>query len=337
MRLTHMARAAFGMALAGATLAACSSSGSQLTPGSSGLLQSRSHVPAMRVVNPTGAIQVPALHTTVAPNSLPGNTDLIAGKIYVSDYSSNTIDIYPAAGKNQKPTGTITNGISGPLGTCVDGAGTLYVANISNNTVTSYLKGQTTPAKTFSVAQPIGCVVDGKGTLYIAAYAQNLITEFDKGANSPSRTISINNPEGLWLDNALHLYASYNGTDGMGHVMEFNHKATTGTDLGITVSFAGDVRLDPSGNLLLGDQINLVIQVYAPGTTTPARTLNLNSNSPYKFTFNKSATLLDIAAYNTDTVPIFKYSSDSQVNTLSGLASVYGVSFSPHEPYGTPF
>jgi hypothetical protein len=40
--------------------------------------------------------------------------------IYVSDFTKNVVQIYPAKGSNPNPIGQITDGISGPEGSFVD-------------------------------------------------------------------------------------------------------------------------------------------------------------------------------------------------------------------------
>ncbi|HZT13767.1 MAG TPA: NHL repeat-containing protein [Candidatus Baltobacteraceae bacterium] len=336
-------RPAYGAAALTIALAACAGSGSQLNPQSP---QSRfpSAVSRMQFSPLTGAllrsgpVQVQNQTRTAEPafSSFANST----GKLYVSDYAGNKIVIYPAAGKNQKPSETITTGIAGPLGNFVDAKGTLYVVNSNNSTVTEYPAGASKPSKTFSkgLSLPIGVVVDPLGTVYVSEFSANSIVEFDKGATSPSRTISISQPEGLWLDNAENLYASYIDPSNNGRVMKFKHKSTTGKDLGIAVGPSGDVKLDPNGNLLLGDQINFAIDVFKPGTTTPFRTISTSGNNPYKFAFNSGATLIYVAAPNSNTVPVFNYTSGTLVNTITqGLSSAYGASLSPPEPFGKPF
>lgn len=336
-------RTAYAAAALTFGLAACAGAGSQLNPQSP---QSRfpSAVSRVQFSPLTGAVlrSGPAgvQNQTRGAESAFSSLANATGKLYVSDYSGNKISIYPAAGKNQKPSGTITTGISGPLGNFVDAKGTLYVVNANNSTVTEYPAGAVKPSKTLSkgLSAPISVVVDPLGTVYVSEFSPNAIVEFDKGTSSPSRTISINEPEGLWLDNAENLYASYIDPSNNGRVVKFKHKSTTGTDLGIAVGPAGDVKLDPNGNLLLGDQVNFVIDVFKPGKTTPFRTIATSGNNPYKFAFNSAATLIYVAAPNTSTVPVFNYTSGALVNTITqGLSSAYGASLSPPEPFGKPF
>jgi len=336
-------RPAYAAAALTLALAACAG-GSQLNPQSP---QSRFPAALSRVqFSPlTGAILRSGPARAQSQSSRAAESDFgsfanATGHLYVSDYAGNKVVVYPESGKNQKPSRTITTGIAGPLGNFVDAKGTLYVVNSNNSTVTEYPAGAGKPSKTLSkgLSLPISVVVDTLGTVYVSEFSANAIVEFDKGATSPSRTISINEPEGLWLDSSETLYASYTDPSNNGRVMKFKHKSTTGTDLGIAAGPPGDVKLDPNGNLLLGDQTDFIINVYKPGTTTPFRTISTSGNNPYKFAFNNTATLIYVAAPNTNTVPVFNYTSGTLVNTISqGLSSAYGASLSPPEPFGKPF
>ncbi len=340
MSLLRFTGAAISAAVAGAVLAACSSSGSQVTPTSPLSVRQgpsmASHM--LRHVSPTGALELPPNSHPLPVFSSQSEVPAGTGKLYVSDYNANDVLIYNSYGQNQKPTGKITNGISGPLGTFVGPAGTLYVTNLGNSTVTVYPAGHLKPSETLTASEPISVVVDSQGTMYVSEYANSQVVEFDKGATSPTRTISISSPEGVWLDKFLNLYVSYNDASDNGHVMKFKHKSTSGTDLGISEGFAGDVKLDPQGNLLLGDQTNQVINIYARGTTSPARTISTSGYDAYKFSLNKADTRVYDAPGGTATVPVYSYTTGALVNTISsGLTSAYGVSNSPPSAFGTPF
>ncbi|MGB6712911.1 MAG: hypothetical protein WBE30_04750 [Candidatus Cybelea sp.] len=87
-----------------------------------------------------------------------------AGKqwlLYVSDYSSDTVDIYNYRVKAGKLYGQIT-GFSHPLGECVDSAGNVYVADFRDNEIFEYAHGGITPvaAAYDYYGRPNGCAVD---------------------------------------------------------------------------------------------------------------------------------------------------------------------------------
>lgn len=92
---------------------------------------------------------------------------------------------------NGKPKGSITNGISGAAGLVVDPKGTLYVANISNNTVTVYPRGSKSPKYTISsgLSWPYGVGLDSKGNLFVSNIYSDTLTAYHKGGTTPYETI----------------------------------------------------------------------------------------------------------------------------------------------------
>jgi hypothetical protein len=253
--------------------------------------------------------------------------------IYVSDYDADDIVIYNALYPANPPIGTITSGIDGPTGTWVDGNGQLFVANENGGTVSVYARGQITPYKVFrGLTGPIGVAVGANGTVYVPEFEMNVVLEFDRGASSPSREIAISQPEGVALDGHNNLYVSYNNTStGFGQVEKFAPKATVGKDLGIEVSYAGDVKLDQQGDVLLGDQIRQVVNFYRPGGSTPYGSISVGGDV-FKFALNSKDSVLYVA--DIVDVPYFNAAPGSQpIGTItSGLESAYGESMSPAAP-----
>jgi hypothetical protein len=81
--------------------------------------------------------------------------------LYVSDESSNTVDIYNYRAKPGKLFGQIT-GLTHPLGQCVDSAGNVYVTAFRDNEILEYAHGGITPvaAAYDYYGRPDGCAVD---------------------------------------------------------------------------------------------------------------------------------------------------------------------------------
>jgi hypothetical protein len=253
-------------------------------------------------------------------------------KIFVSDAARGAIYIFNAT--TLAPVGTITSGIDHPLGNFTDPAGDLYVANEAANTVTVYPLGATTPSETYStgLSQPVSVAVGSDGTVYVAEFAPGAVVEYDPGSTTPARTLTLPYPEGVALDSNNNLYVSYNDPNAeLGEVQEFAPKSTTGTNLGISVEFSGDVKLDRHDNLILEDQSAQTIGYYAPGTTTPYGTIMTGVNA-YKLALNKEQCRLYVADYGS-AVPIFLYKNSGQeVQTISGLVLGSGVSITPIPP-----
>lgn len=261
-------------------------------------------------------------------------------RIYVSDFTANAVVIYPQGKTNPKPIGEITDGIAGPLGNFVDNHGTLYVANSSNNTITEYPPGATSPSVTLSdgINAPISVAVDRAGTVAVGEFVSQTILEFAPGASSPSVTITLlTYPEGLAFDYGRHLYAAWNQNNGnglSGHVSTCERLRSVCVDRGIVAGQSGGLALDSSGNLILGDQTNAAINVYAPGATAPTRTIAMPGHDPIKFALDKAEKTLYVADIDGSQVLTYDYASGAQTGSIStGLESAWGVSLSPAAPY----
>jgi hypothetical protein len=255
--------------------------------------------------------------------------------IYVADYASSDVEIYPQGKTNPAPCGKIKTGISSPEALYVDAKGTLFVANFSTTTVTEYPRGKKAPGFTITTAAPgYDLFVGADRTLYVAEATMNSVAEYAPGATSPALTLSINGgPHGVATDNKNNLYVSYlSNSDGLSHVEKFAPKATTGTDLGFTVSFSGEVKLDKQNDIIIGDRNNQIIDIYPPGQTVPSRSFSTPAGRPVNFSLNKAETLLYVSGFNA--VQVFDYQTGVPVdNIASGLISPSGVAVYPPAPY----
>lgn len=260
--------------------------------------------------------------------------------VYVSDFAANAVLVYPQHKANPKPIGVITAGIAGPLGNFVDKHGTLYVANSSNNTITEYPAGATSPSVTLSngISAPTSVAVDRAGTVAVSEFVSQTILEFPAGASSPSVTITLlTYPEALAFDYSRHLYAAWNQNNGnglTGRVSTCEHLRSVCVDRGITEGQSAGLALDSAGNVLLGDQTNAAISIYAPGTTSPGRTIGMPGHDPIKFALDKAENTLYVADIDTNAVLIYDYASGMQTGTIAnGLQSAWSVALSPAAPY----
>jgi len=334
--ITNQVRAALLASVAALVPAGCAAGGSAPAPtAESAFSQAFARVPAGHVGLPPGVV-LPPLRLNPSPGWMSRDARHFP-LVYVSDYNANAVLVYDAQSP-YNPIGTITNGIDGPSGTCVDGNGTLYVANEAGNTVTVYPRGKTTPSKVYRndryLKGPIGLAIGANGTLYVAEFEMNAVLEFDAGATRrPSRIIEhINQPEGVALDANNNLYVSYNNTTIGGTVEKFAPRQVKGQPLGMSVQYAGDVKFDAAGDLLLGDQIRQVVDFYRPGASTPFGSIAVGGDV-FKFALNGKEDTLYVA--DIVDVPIFSPVSPGVNSTQSisgGLSSAYGVSTSPAAP-----
>lgn len=263
-------------------------------------------------------------------NWLSAQAKLPSPKVYISDYSANAVNIYSPAGG--APIGSITSGVSGPLGTWIDEQGTLYVANLNSGTITEYLAGTTTPSATLTGSvQPIGVAVGREGTVYAADFAGSMVFAYANGSTTPTASAALSGPEGAAVGRNAHVFQVFSGGGG-GDVEQYAAMLRHGKDLGFTgIVSPGDAKFDVQGNLLVGDQIGVsgsVIDVYPPGATSPSAQIPVSH--AYKFALDQAGTTLYVADPNNDLVSVYSYPSGTPKSvTFSGLSTTYGVSTSP--------
>lgn len=258
-------------------------------------------------------------------------------EVFVSEAGANTVAIYPAGVANPSQIGTITSGLAGPLGTAVDDKGTLYVTNSSNNTITEYPKGATSPSVTISngLSFPGAVAVSNNGTIAVSEFPSGTIVEYKPGATSPAMSMSLlTYPEGLAWDSKGNLYAAWNVNNGgglTGHVSKCAHLQAVCLDQGITgAGQTGGITLDSKGDIVLADQTNSVINVYGPGQTSPLRTINTAGHDPAKLALNASETRLYVADIADSMIVTYAYPSGKPGFTITnGLSGATGVSLSP--------
>jgi hypothetical protein len=265
----------------------------------------------------------------VAPDVCP------ASRIYVGDFAKADVEIYPQGVSNPSPCGKIKTGISGPEALYVDTKGKLYVANFGTSTVTEYPHGRKTPNLTITTAAPGFDLFVGKDkTLYVAEANANKVEEFAPAATTPFLTLSIGGgPHGVATDSHNNLYVSYlSDSDGVSHVEKFAPKASTGTDLGFTVGFSGEVKLDAQNDIIIGDRNASIVYIYPPGQTVPSRSFSTAGGKPVNFALSNDETHFYVSGFFA--VAVMDYASGTQVDGIStGLTSPSGVALFPPAPY----
>jgi hypothetical protein len=284
---------------------------------------------------PTSTMVLPSALQTHVDDSV-GPTACAKAKIYVADFAKSNVEFYPQGVSNPRPCGKITTGVSAPEAIYVDAKGTLYVANFSPSTVTEYLAGKKTPSFTITTLAPgYDLFVGSDKTLYVAEATANTVAEYAPGATTPTLSLSINGgPHGVATDKHNNLYVSYlSDSDGVSHVEKFAPKATTGKDLGFTVSFSGEVKLDLNDDVVLGDRNNNdIVYIYPPGQTVPSRSFATPGGNPINFALNKAETLFYVSGFTQ--VQVINFQTGVQVDNIThGLTSPSGVAAYPPAPY----
>jgi DNA-binding beta-propeller fold protein YncE len=224
------------------------------------------------------------------------------GLVYLSDNNGNAVYIFDKKNLAQGPIGEITDAIVQPNGLAVDRRGRLYVAN-SNNTVTVYPRGSTTPSITYTngISLPFGLVVSpDTGRLYVANLNANDVTEYPKGSTIPDTTISFvqlegNDPFGMALDRKDYLFVSALGYP-TARAYEVPSGSDTPQDLGISgIEVMHGIAVDLNGNVIVVDQKGRAIYVYPPGSDKPSKKITDGLLQPILIALNKRERRLYVA------------------------------------------
>ena len=184
--------------------------------------------------------------------------------LYVGLTNTNAVDIFAPVG-NGDPIGQITDGIDTPIALATDAAGTLYVGNKGNNTITAYPLGATSPATTYTtgISDPGELAIGPDGSLYVSNLVGETVEQFPPGSTTPSRTISFagtSGQTGIALDAAGNLYVE---TWSNGDIEEFAPGSTTGTNLGFNFQEVPyELAIDRKGNFIV-NQYQDGLHVYA--------------------------------------------------------------------------
>ena len=256
--------------------------------------------------------------------------------LYVSDYTSSVVLIYKQGDTGAGPIGEIAMGVSDPEGIAVDNMGTLYVTNDGNNTITEYPAGSSSPSVTLStdISSPLDVSVDSHRNVYVTESSASMILEFKPGSTSPNVTVSLEHPS-VATNSKYDLFVTHNqGSTGL--VDRCKPLSTKCTDRGISVSFAQGIAIDLKGNLLVGSVFGAVIDIYAPGQTSPFRTIPVTNEQPAKLALNTNDTTLYMADPANFAVRLFDYASGNQTSsfTFGSADELEGVALFPGQKPG---
>ena len=246
---------------------------------------------------PSAAMQSPHRAPRLSPRSVSpskvGNSNLFYVTNYEDTGNQSSVLVYQKPlGRNPAPFRTISNGLQIPADPVLDAHGALYVPNGcsfsgTGGSVQVYAKGQSNPRETITngINCPLGSAIDPSQNLYISnvyvygsSYYHGTITVYPQGKTKPSETIQgpLKAPHGLALDSHQNLFVAdpYAGAS-VGQVFEVAKGTTTPVPLylnGLTEPI--EVATDGSDNLYVSDNVENVVQIYAPGQTSPEVTLS---------------------------------------------------------------
>ena len=237
--------------------------------------------------------------------------------LYVSDYTESIILIFPQGSTNGEPIGEITQGVSTPAGVATDAQSNVYVANRGSSTVTIYPPGGPNPTTTITngISGPNDVMVDKNGTLYVAETQLGTVQEYKKGDTSPDFTLTaVPKPNGMSIDKHGNVYIASNQGSPSGHVVRCKPLSSSCKTLPMQpVQLASEAYVDLDGNVLLGDILGELINIYAPGGATPIRTINLPLQDPAQFQLDTKDNVLYIADPNNFGVALYDYAKGTQI------------------------
>lgn len=264
--------------------------------------------------------------------------------LYVTNYTAdyNDVKVYDAAAKNPRPKEVISADLSGPLGDCVDGDGTLYVANEASGTgwVTEFPGGKTKRPTIIKdgINTPAFCAIDAKGNLWVTNIGAQDVTEYKKGSTKPQSTVhkGLYFPDGIAIDFAGNMYVANHFTQGTtgfapGNVVVYQAGSEvpmrTITD-GVTTPVG--IAVDANGTLYVTNLEQNNVTEYLYGQSTPYQTVTEGVRLPGAVTVNKSGWLY-VTNYRTNAVTEFSPGSvkPSRRQISKGLYSPAGVACFP--------
>jgi sugar lactone lactonase YvrE len=241
-------------------------------------------------IGPPGAISQTVnsqSHENVKPPSVMPAYKVSGPLLFVAniDFTLTPLGIYNADADNPKPLATISEDIDNSLGACIDGDGTLYVANYPNDGdatgwISEYALGQTRPLRviTTGINYPTFCATDASGNLWVSNAGLPDVAEYLKGSTKPYATITtgLTWPQGIAFDHAGNLY-----------VANFEPYKIAN------------------------------VQVYAPGGASPSRTITNGVMSPYGIAVDAHDTLYVTNAYSPSSIEEYRSGQSKPYRTIT--------------------
>lgn len=174
-----------------------------------------------------------------------------AGNLYVTDRSTNTVNILSAI-SGFTSVRSVGTGLSAPTGITVDGAGNIFIADFGSNslkeitTASGYGATVTLPSV---VSRPVGITLDSAGNIFATDNSSAHVQEFT-AASGYASAITIGSdysaPQGVAVDAAGDVYVA---DLGVGEIITSHPLNNYQNQTGVSVTNPVGVAVDSKGNL----------------------------------------------------------------------------------------
>jgi DNA-binding beta-propeller fold protein YncE len=253
--------------------------------------------------------------------------------LYVAGYKDSVIAIYDLGKFGVPQIGAIVDGIQGPAGLALDASGSLYVANYTGADVTIYAPQAKVPMLTLAqgLDVPTGVAVDTNGDVYVTNRGGSpSIQVYAQGQTSPYATITSNLiqlPNQVLFDSSRNLYMDDDDT-GVA-------KMPLGSQQPASLNLQGlnepsGIALDSKGYLFVTNLGNQEMLEYAPGSTAPARQLNLGRYVNFLSSGTVNRRDYIFAPESTeDALDIMRVNAGKPLLVLPVVEDPYGVAYKP--------
>jgi hypothetical protein len=299
MKSFSISNCAVSAGLAAALLAGCG--GSQAAFWSPGAVSKS----ANRVFNPITRRSVRSTFTGLVGKAPTPDYTVSGPLLFVTNFDSPPYDgvtIYDARQDNPSPIAVIDADISEPGGDCIDGEGTLYVANDGSGSgwISEYALGKTKPLRviTKGISSPAFCAIDGNGNLWVTNI-DGPVTEYLKGSTDPHFTISkgLTYPDGIAIDRQGNIYVgNLNAPTGVSNVKEYppgrESPSRTITD---GVAWPVGIAVDAKGTLYVTNDVSPCnIEEYRAGQSHPYEEITQDIDGPTAMTFAQNGRMYEV-------------------------------------------
>src|SRR5579863_1548598 len=213
--------------------------------------------------------------------------------LYVTDLVKNMVTVYRADAKDPAPVATISDGLNGPAGDCIDGHGALYVTNQpidGPGWVSEYTLGTSKPALVIKkgISTPAFCAIDGAGNLWVTNIGGASVTEYLSGSKRLHSTITngVPHPVGVAIDSSGDLYVA-NRLQSSNVVVYSPGSTTPSRTITDGITSPVGIAVDASNVLYVANITEANVEEYRAGSYHPFKTITKGLITPAPVTANK--------------------------------------------------